>query len=334
MMKKFIFGFWFLVFGGWCLVSCHPTAQRSYSEQRERSYSVSGPLAQRSKVAITSTTHRGFLSALGLDSCIVMDCSNTLTPDVERLVMSGANLVFVTSYGTQEPAWCKQARKAGLRLVEINEWQEPTPLQRAEWIRVFGREMGCEAKADSIYASVAAKYDSLCQLPFSDAQRASGLSARSAVIQRSGHSAQRSTIMSGSSFRGTWYVPSGTTFMGALFRDAGARYKYADSDYKGSIPLTMEQAIVDFADSADVWVGVDVRSLAELRAMDERHTWFKAYREGRVYNFLKRTAADGTNDFWQRGVVHPEEILEDLLHALYPDVDPEYEFVYMGGVGE
>lgn len=135
--------------------------------------------------------------------------------------------------------------------------------------------------------------------------------------------------MSGSSFRGTWYVPSGATFMGALFRDAGAQYKYADSDHKGSIPLTMEQAIIDFADSADVWVGVDVRSLAELKAMDERHTWFKAYQSGRVYNFLKRTAADGTNDFWQRGVVHPEEILEDLIHTLYPELNEEYEFVYI-----
>ena len=303
MMKKF----WCLVFSvGW-LVSCAPTIHNSPQGAQSTIHT--------NRVAITSTTHRGFLSALGLDSCIVMDCSNTLTPDVERLVMSGADLVFVTSYGTQEPAWCKQARKAGLRLVEINEWQEPTPLQRAEWIRVFGREMGCEARADSIYASVEEKYNAL-------------------IVNHPPSTFHIPQVMSGSSFRGTWYVPSGTTFMGALFRDAGARYKYADSDYKGSIPLTMEQAIVDFADSADVWVGVDVRSLAELRAMDERHTWFKAYREGRVYNFLKRTAADGTNDFWQRGVVHPEEILEDLLHALYPDVDPEYEFVYMGGVGE
>lgn len=284
------------------MVGCNPTIRHPQST------------IHTNRVAITSTTHRGFLTALGLDSCIVMDCSSTLTPDVERLVMSGAELVFVTAYGNQEPSWCKQARKAGLRLVEINEWQEPTPLKRAEWIRVFGREMGCEAKADSIYTAVAAKYDSLCQLVTCNFK----LSTLNSKI-----------IMSGSSFRGTWYVPSGATFMGALFRDAGARYKYAESDHKGSIPLTIEQAIVDFADSADVWVGVDVRSLAELKAMDERHTWFKAYQSGRVYHFLRRTATDGTNDFWQRGVVHPEEVLADLLHVLYPDLDSDYEFVYM-----
>ena len=300
-VRCWVFGLWCLVLGVWCLVACAPS---SPSEGCRKGF----------RVAITSATHRGFLSALGCDSCIVIDCSNTLTPDVERLVVSGAKVVFVTSYGEQEPAWWRQARKAGLKLVEISEWQEPTPLKRAEWIKVFGKEMNCEAKADSIYAAVAAKYDSLCRM---------------VTLNFKLSTFKSKTIMSGSSFRGTWYVPSGTTFMGALFRDAGAQYKYADSNHKGSIPLTMEQAIVDFADSADVWVGVDVRSLAELRAMDERHTWFKAYRDGRVYNFLKRKAADGTNDFWQRGVVHPEEILEDFIHALYPDLQPDYEFVYM-----
>lgn len=307
MMKKFVFGVWCLVFGVWCLVACSPSIHNSPQGAQSTIHT--------NRVAITSATHRGFLSALGLDSCIVMDCSNTLTPDVERLVMSGAQTVFVTSYGDQEPAWWRQARKAGLRLVEVSEWQESTPLKRAEWIRVFGKEMGCEAKADSIYASVEEKYNAL-------------------IVNHPLSTIHIPQVMSGSSFRGTWYVPSGATFMGALFRDAGAKYKYADSDHKGSIPLTMEQAIVDFADSADVWVGVDVRSLAELKALDERHTWFKAYKEGRVYNFLKRKASDGTNDFWERGVVHPEEVLEDLMHALYPDWEPEYEFVYMEGVGE
>ena len=135
--------------------------------------------------------------------------------------------------------------------------------------------------------------------------------------------------MSGASYRGTWYVPSGTTYMGCLFRDAGAAYTFADERTNGSIPLTMEQALRAFSD-ADVWVGANARTMEELRAIDEHHTWFKAYQTGRVYHFYGRTNSTGGNDFWETGVVHPEIILSDLQWALYPDLYPDYEPYFIG----
>ena len=57
-------------------------------------------------------------------------------------------------------------------------------------------------------------------------------------------------------------------------------------------------------------------SLAELAQLDEKHTWFKAYQEGRVYNWRKQTKPSGANNFWERGVVHPEEMLEDVINML------------------
>ena len=124
--------------------------------------------------------------------------------------------------------------------------------------------------------------------------------------------------MSGMSWRGTWYVPAGGTFMGNLFRDAGAQYKYEDNPSTSSIPLTMEQAIQDFA-QADVWVGCEANSLKELEAIDKKHTWFKAFQTGLVYNFRRRALLSGANDFWESGTVHPERILQDLQYILEGD---------------
>ena len=140
-----------------------------------------------------------------------------------------------------------------------------------------------------------------------------------------------SSIMLGASYRGTWYVPSGTTYMGCLFRDAGASYVFADECTNGSIPLTMEQALRAFSE-ADVWVGANARTMEELRAIDEHHTWFKAYKTGRVYHFYRRTNSTGGNDFWETGVVHPEIILRDLQWALYPDLYPDHEPYFIGKV--
>jgi hypothetical protein len=47
-----------------------------------------------------------------------------------------------------------------------------------------------------------------------------------------------------------------------------------------------------------------------------KHTWFRSYQNGEVYNFLRRTTSSGANDFWESGVVHPERILHDLQQVL------------------
>ena len=115
--------------------------------------------------------------------------------------------------------------------------------------------------------------------------------------------------------------------MGRLFADAGAEYRYSKDMRSESIPLTTELVLREFG-NADVWVGCSARSLDELAQIDPKHKWIKAYQNGRVYNFWRRTTATGGNDFWERGVVHPEEILEDLIHVLYPD-STAYEWHYI-----
>ncbi len=274
------------------------------------------------RVAVTSATHVGFLAALDALDCIVavanpqliyslpkdakyVDIGSDLQPNIEALLLAQPDVVLVTGYGTQEPSWWKQVREAGIAVVAINEWQETDPIARAGWIREVGAIVHKEAMADSIFQNSRWLYDSIAAL--------SPLTYGPA-------------LMSGQSFRGTWYVPTGQSFMGKIFQDAGANYAYMKDTTRGSLPLSIEQALLTFHE-ADVWVGVDVRSMDELAALDPRHTWFKAYQKGRVYNYLKRSTPAGANDFWERGVVCPDEILDDIRHVLYPD--PNYEFHYL-----
>jgi iron complex transport system substrate-binding protein len=167
---------------------------------------------------------------------------------------------------------------------------------------LFGAVFGCSTKADSIYASVR---DAYAQLKVDS-------------LQFKGKS-----IMSGMSWRGTWYVPAGGTFMGNLFRDAGAQYKYEGNPSTSSIPLTMEQAIQDFS-QADVWVGCEANSLKNLEAIDKKHTWFKAFQTKEVYNFRRRALSSGANDFWESATVHPERVLQDLQKVLKGDTTDLY----------
>ena len=303
------------------------------------------------RVATTSATHVGFLHALGvLDSVVAMsnpewvynrplhavaNIGEDINIAMEPLLLAKPDVLFASSYG-QNSQQIARVAEAGIPVVYLAEWQEQHPLARAEWLRFVAAFFGKTALADSILGEVRRSYRGIQDPPQPSLQREGESKLPSSIdtnsspsLCREGRGGSSPSIMSGASYRGTWYVPSGTTYMGCLFRDAGAAYTFADERTNGSIPLTMEQALRAFSD-ADVWVGANARTMEELRAIDEHHTWFKAYQTGRVYHFYGRTNSTGGNDFWETGVVHPEMILSDLQWVLYPDLYPDYTPYFIG----
>ena len=273
------------------------------------------------RIGVTSCTHVGFIDAVGCVSELVGVCNpelvytdlstakgltegtlnlgDAMSPDVERVVSARPDMMFVSTYA-QGDATSARLEKMGVPILYINEWMEQHPLARAEWVRLVGAFLDKETVADSLFDTVSSCYEQL----------------RTQVEQWA--TDDKPSIMSGQDFRGTWYVPAGNTYMGRLFRDAGASYRYEDTVNEGSIPLTLEKAMTDFA-NADVWIGANVRSLDELAQIDNQHTMFKAFQTGRVYHLMRRSKPSGAKDFWERGVVHPEEILGDIVSVLYPD---------------
>ena len=262
------------------------------------------------RLATMSTVQVGFLYAIDATDALVAVCNpeliytplrgdeidlgDSMKPSAERTLQAGIDLLLAVNYGQYDNLEATRLEKLGVRTLYINEWQESSPLARAEWIRLLGALTGRLHEADSVFAEVETKYLSL---------------------QHSAVSGQNTKIMSGNNFRGTWYVPSGKNYLAYLFKDAGAEYPFYEDMRETSIPLTIEETLRYFGE-ADVWVGAGGNSLAELAQMDEKHTWFKAYRDKRVYNWRRQMKAGGANNFWERGVVHPEEMLEDVIHIL------------------
>ncbi len=262
------------------------------------------------RIGTMSTVQVGFLYAIDAMDCLVAVCNpeliytpvkgdeidlgDSMKPSAERALQAGLDVLLAVNYGQYDNLEAVRLEKLGIPLININEWQESSPLARAEWIRVIGALTGKLHESDSVFNEVEKKYKSL--------------------TGEAGLTAKRS-IMSGNNFRGTWYVPSGKNYLAYLFKDAGADYPFYDDERETSIPLTIEETLRYFHD-ADVWVGANGNTLAELAELDGKHTWFKAYQDGRVYNWRKQTKAGGPNNFWERGVVHPEEMLEDVIHIL------------------
>ncbi len=264
------------------------------------------------RLATTSATQIGFLHALNATSCVtamatphlvynqpqqsIIDLGEDFNLNMEQLMLASPDLLLLTHYGAPMTN-THRIREAGIPVMELVEWMEQDPLARAAWIRLYGALTCRTAMADSILAGVVDGYTH-CR-PLRDPLE----------------TPYRQSIATGQSYRGTWYVPTAATYMGRLIMDAGADYAFAADTTHGSLPLTLEQALTTFAD-ADVWIGVNARSLNELRQMDEKHTWMRAYQTGRVFNFDRRTTPAGGNDFWETGIVHPEYILQDIRWAI------------------
>ena len=262
------------------------------------------------RLGTMSTVQVGFLDAIdALDYLVAVcnpeliytpvkgdeiDLGDSMKPSAERTLQAGLDALLAVNYGQYDNLEALRLEKLGVRTIYINEWQEGSPLARAEWIRVIGALTGRLHEADSVFYEVESKY---------------------ANLKSSISNLQSTKIMSGNNFRGTWYVPSGKNYLAYLFKDAGAEYPFYEDERETSIPLTIEETLRYFHD-ADVWVGANGNSLAELAELDEKHTWFTAYQNGRVYNWRKQRLPSGANNFWERGVVHPEEMLEDVIHIL------------------
>ncbi|MCR5532401.1 MAG: ABC transporter substrate-binding protein [Paludibacteraceae bacterium] len=265
------------------------------------------------RLATMSTVQVGFLYAIDATDAVVAVCNpeliftplkgdeidlgDSMKPSAERALQAGLDLLLAVNYGQYDNMEATRLEKLGIPTIYINEWQESSPLARAEWVRLLGALTGKLHEADSVFNEVEMKYKEL-------------KNHQSSIINH-----QSSKIVSGNNFRGTWYVPSGKNYLAYLFKDAGAEYPFYDDMRETSIPLTIEETLRYFHD-ADVWVGAGGNSLAELAQLDEKHTWFKAYQNGRVYNWRKQRLPSGANNFWERGVVHPEEMLEDVIHIL------------------
>jgi iron complex transport system substrate-binding protein len=59
---------------------------------------------------------------------------------------------------------------------------------------------------------------------------------------------------------------------------------------------------------------------------EPRYAEFKAYRLRQVWVFERRVTPSGGNDYWSRGVSHPDLVLADLVRIFHPSLLPGHAF--------
>jgi iron complex transport system substrate-binding protein len=221
-----------------------------------------------------------------------------------ELVVASRPSVFMSASG--DPA-LTTIRAAGIPVVANTEWLEPTALARAEWLKYVALFLNEERKATILHDATKARYRSL--------------SARAVAVR----DASRPLVMTGRSTRGTWVIAGGRSYVGALIRDAGGRYVWADNTAVGSASIDLE-AMIRRAAQADIWInGGGWPSMAAMLDDEPRYAEFKAYKTGQVWVY-ERKMTDAGNDYWSRSVIRPDLVLADLVKIFHPSLVPDHTF--------
>ena len=268
--------------------------------------------------ALYARVAAGRVAEVGSGSTISLEKLVALQPD---LVMS-----FATGGGHDD---YERIDALKLPLMLTSEWQEDSPLAKAEWIKLFGMMFGVEALADSIFEQSKNAYLQAVDGGVAGVSPARGGSEqqRANEGETSPHkSAQDDTIphstshiphspcprvLVGMSYGGVWYAPGGNSFTAKLIKDAGGCYLWA-ADTSRELQFTLEE-IMKVADSADVWVNPGMfGSPEELLAAEPRVKYIKAFKEKRVCQNDGRKGPGGGNDFYESAVAYPAEMLQNL----------------------
>ncbi|MDS1270318.1 ABC transporter substrate-binding protein [Lipingzhangella sp. LS1_29] len=262
----------------------------------DRTETVTG-VADGSTVSTTEYRER-------LDDGDIVEFAVDQTLDQELVISHDPDLVMTA--GVQDPD-DQGVRDAGIPVIANAEWLEPTPLGRAEWIKLAAALTGTERQARAEFADIEADYRDIAE-QVADAES----------VQ----------VLTGQMRDGVWTVPAGDSYAGRLLADAGADYAWSDTTGGASVELDVEEVLAQAQDTTPWIAGADWGSLDDVTADDGRYAEFTAVTTGEVWTNNNKIGPTGGNLYWEEGVSRPDLVLADLVRIVHPDLLEEHELVY------
>ena len=196
----------------------------------------------------------------------------------------------------------------GIPYIYIGEYVEEDPLGKTEWLVALAEIVGCRHAGLSYFSALPQRYEALRDM------------AAAAT-------SSKPKVMLNTPYADSWFMPSVTSYMARLIRDAGGDYIYQKNTSSHSLPIDMEEAAMLTAE-ADIWLHVEgVSSLQDLRNQYPRFANMPCVMRGAVYNNDRLREPGKGNDYWESGVVQPDIVLRDLIRIFHPELLAD-ELVY------
>lgn len=237
-------------------------------------------------------SRRDSIGDVGYDGNVNYELLLSLQPDIILL------------YGTNGASGIEpKLKELGIPYVYIGEYLEDSALGKAEWIVAVAEIVGKRDEGIKAFSAIPERYNAI----------------REKAANCLKHSS-RPKVMINLPYGDSWFMAPTGSYLVRLIEDAGGDYIYKKNNSNESRPIDLEEAFM-LVSASDKWINVgQTRSLDELRKNYPKFAATKPVLSGEVYNTTGRVAANGANDYWERGVVEPDVVLRDMVMIFHPEL--------------
>lgn len=277
------------------------------------------PLKELHRVVVFTTSHCQLMEYLGVADRIVgvcdlqyilipdiqkrvkegkiVDCGNSMSPDIEKIISLKPDAILLSPF--EGSGGFGRLEKLGIPIIQAADYMETSALGRAEWMRYYGRLLGCAERADSLFHAVDSTYASLKAM------------AQQFPLGRS--------ILTERKTGATWYTPGGTSTIAIIIKDAQGRYAWSNDQHSGSLALSVEQ-IISQGGQSDVWAfkynGTKPMSRDDLLQEYHGYAALKAFQTGEIYECNTSRVPYFEEVSWR-----PDYLLREMIQLLHPQVN-------------
>jgi len=195
--------------------------------------------------------------------------------------------------------------QSNIPVIYNGDWNEESPLGKAEWLKFFGALYNKEELAGEIFDSIAKSYNETKELTI--------------------NAIDSPTVIAGALYKDIWNLPKGDSWAAQFIEDAHADYIYKNTKGSGSLSVSIEE-ILDKAQDADFWIGPDeFTSYKQLEEASKHYTQMSAFHGKNIFSYGGVKGDTGGLLYFELAPSRPDIVLKDLVHIFHPYLLPKYE---------
>ena len=279
-------------------------------------------------IIVTSTTHISSLEMLGVENNLIgfpnlnyissekirarIDANKIKEigrqQDLNTEIILDLNPNLIVGYGidNNNPTY-DNLEKSGLKVIFNGDWNEQSPLGKAEWIKFFGALYGLDQKAETIFNNIEKDYNEAREI----AKKATS----------------KPTILCGEMYENVWYLPQGNSWSSLFLKDANTNYLWNATNGTGSLSLPFE-TVLDKAKNADYWFQGSFATLNEMQNSNIHYNQFDAFKNKKIYSFSSLKGKTGGIMFYELAGNRPDLVLKDIIKIVHPELLRDYKLYF------